>query len=221
MNDPQESDMLEWTFSPKVELVKDGSVKCFISTPQPAATKTRQKSLHILREFEMMPARTGNPKPPRSTPNQALEIRVHETDLRRYENKPELLSRCALAPMQEDAGQNGADKTRSRHSLYHVARPKRRAASTTLTGREGAGMDMPVDDYKPRYEPLRLPKRSSSCPWLGKQTSQKEPLSGKAALAKERCKANKTDGHSRRPSTASRKGNAKSTSLPTLFSMLH
>jgi hypothetical protein len=217
-NDPQESDMLEWTLTPKCEVVKDGSVKCFITTPHPEASHARQHQLHLLREFEMMPARARNPKPPRSPKSHALEIRVRETDLCRFQSDFALLSRFALAPMKEDTCKNGKTKTRSRHSLYpDVARSRRRAiTSTSLTDQlieYKSKKEKLVCDNKPKYEPLRLRQKSLSCPALLKQRSQKE-----SSFRKECGAIGCNEEHNCRP----RSGNAEENirSLPTLSAML-
>lgn len=210
--------MLEWTLTPKTEIVKDGSVKCFITTPDIAASKARQHRLHLLREFEMMPAITMKPKPPQSSPNQALEIRVHEADFRRCQNHVELLSRCELLPMKEETGKHhGKGKTRSSHSLCHAAAKSKRCGSLAALKigehqQKAEGKGTPAN--KPKYEPLRLPKRSSSCPLLAKPNFQRESL-----FAKESSKVCVDEPKSRSKSAS---GNVDTrSSLPTLFAMCH
>jgi len=102
----EDLDFLEWTLTPHLTILKDNNSKCFIATPQ-TAKGSRQHALHLVREFDIQPARviedpfssrkkTTLKRDPCGEPRQ---IRVREEDLRKCGANLGLLTQYALPPL--------------------------------------------------------------------------------------------------------------------------
>jgi hypothetical protein len=121
-----DDDGLNWTYSPKIECVKEGKTKCFIRTPQFTETTERQHALHLVREFEIVPDKQSSSNIPQAlATSRSSPGLMREESLRKSVPDPAKLRKCTLPPVQIPSKARG-EKTRSRYTLYRATCPKQR-----------------------------------------------------------------------------------------------
>jgi len=129
-------DLLDWTMTPKTQLLDEGHACCFIATPQ---TSERQHKHFIAREMEIFPSRlckktlSGLISP--CSPN-ALQIRVREEDLRRCGGDVALLKDRALPNFDNPnkKATQSASKVRKQAMASSLTPPKERFPPSSVFG---------------------------------------------------------------------------------------
>jgi len=125
LHSQENAESLDWTFTPKLKLSKDGHMRCFVAEPRPAQ-HTRLHTLHLVREFGMEPVKPSSAEssPVQKTPSKAktVEIRVREQDLRKCGESFDL-SQCLLPSVSANEAEQLPSKRRQKSDVSHLLPP--------------------------------------------------------------------------------------------------
>jgi len=148
--DNYDADPLDWSSTPRVSMLQEGNMCCFVAVPEQSHSGDSSKP-RLQREFDIIPSRAKGKKDLgqlfRSCGKVlggATEFRVREQDLRRCGSDLELLKNCHL-PLIEEASSASPLLPRSKYTLQ----PRDCSAARLTRGRPAAapskraGLDLP------------------------------------------------------------------------------